>query len=495
MSGSFQKKTSSLMVTAFIGLIIISFMFTGYNSMSGTPDTVASVGGSNIRYREFKTEYDRLVQFYGQMFGNQPLPTAQLRGLRTTAINNLVARKRLAKFAEHVGSIPSSDEVKAEIKNLPYFQRNGKFDIGLYKTLLTNARLTPSDFETDIAESLKHRGVSTFFNSFPLSNSFANELKTFKENQIYANVARVNKTAMVEYLTVSKKEVREYLKDETNSSRVKDLFGQRKSIFDQKEEVKASHILLKTTPETEAAVKKKIDSLHKKLNKGNFASLANKNTEDPSGKKKGGDLGWFSRGRMVPEFEKTAFGMSPGQISKPVKTQFGYHIIYVRNKKAAKEAKLANHQNKLAKELIKKSKKDELSKLVGDITGKLQRYLERGQTGKITALQKKYSFQFEKGMEINQLDGVLGPITLTPKQIEKVFQLKSSGTKVEKFEEPLFITLVAEGKAPKKKAEKFDIEKEKKSRSSVYSQKFRQSIMKELEKTVPAKVFENRIQI
>jgi len=91
-------------------------------------------------------------------------------------------------------------------------------------------------------------------------------------------------------------------------------------------EVHAAHILLKT--------EKKALEVKEKLAEGaqSFAEMARKYSQCPSGKS-GGDLGWFGKGRMVPEFEKAAFGAKKGEVVGPVKTQFGYHLIRVNDVK------------------------------------------------------------------------------------------------------------------------------------------------------------------
>lgn len=90
-------------------------------------------------------------------------------------------------------------------------------------------------------------------------------------------------------------------------------------------EVRASHILVKT--------EKEANNLLNQINSGRtFSELAKKYSECPSGKS-GGDLGFFGKGRMVKEFEDAAFGLEKGQVSQPVKTQFGYHLIKVTDKK------------------------------------------------------------------------------------------------------------------------------------------------------------------
>ncbi len=107
-----------------------------------------------------------------------------------------------------------------------------------------------------------------------------------------------------------------------STKEMKDYFSKNK---DKLIEVKASHILVKD--------KKTADAIEKKIKDGqDFATLAKKYSTDPS-KDKGGDLGWFHKGDMVPEFEKKAFSMKVGDISDPVKSQYGYHIIKLTGKK------------------------------------------------------------------------------------------------------------------------------------------------------------------
>ena len=100
------------------------------------------------------------------------------------------------------------------------------------------------------------------------------------------------------------------------------------------EQVRASHILLKTEGKDEAAVKAKAEALLKQVKGGaDFAALAKKESEDDQSKAQGGDLDYFGRGRMVKEFEDVAFSLPVGQVSEVVKSSFGFHIIKVTDKK------------------------------------------------------------------------------------------------------------------------------------------------------------------
>lgn len=129
---------------------------------------------------------------------------------------------------------------------------------------------------------------------------------------------------------------------------MKTYFQENKDSFDQKEQVKASHILVKD----EATAKK----VKEELKKGkDFAELAKEYSTDSSNAVKGGDLGYFGKGEMAEEFEKAAFALEVDAISEPVKTEFGYHIIKLVDKKAAKAAEFDDHKEEI-KELLNDQK-------------------------------------------------------------------------------------------------------------------------------------------
>lgn len=127
---------------------------------------------------------------------------------------------------------------------------------------------------------------------------------------------------------------------------VETTFQENKEMFDQPEQVEASHILVELEDED------KIKEVAKKLADGeDFAELAKEYSIDGSAET-GGELGFFGRGQMVPEFEEKAFSMEPGDISDPVKTEHGYHIIHVTDKKEEKEAVLEDHEEEVRDQIF-----------------------------------------------------------------------------------------------------------------------------------------------
>ncbi len=137
---------------------------------------------------------------------------------------------------------------------------------------------------------------------------------------------------------------------------VKDYYEKHKSEFVQPEQVRARHILVKVPPKADkkqwAEAKKKAEMIRAKALKGeDFAKLAQEYSDDPGSKGRGGDLGYFQKGRMVPEFEQAAFALKTGQVSQPVKTTFGYHIIKVEGKKPSKQESFKDVQQKIRQKL------------------------------------------------------------------------------------------------------------------------------------------------
>jgi peptidyl-prolyl cis-trans isomerase C len=133
------------------------------------------------------------------------------------------------------------------------------------------------------------------------------------------------------------------------------------------EEVRARHILIRAAPGDDKASKAaedKIKAIIARLNKGeDFAKLATELTEDPSGKANGGDLGFFTKDQMVPEFADAAFGLEAGKISAPVKTQFGWHVIKVEEKRTKPQPTFDEVKPQIESFLTRKAQAELVTKL------------------------------------------------------------------------------------------------------------------------------------
>ncbi|PIK13845.1 SurA N-terminal domain-containing protein [Halobacteriovorax sp. JY17] len=484
------KKSSSIFVTIFIGLIVVSFMFTGYQSMTTSPNSVAKVGDELVKVEDYQREYNRQLEFFRGLFGGKDLTTQQIQQFRIkeTALRNLIQGKLTLIFGDRIGVIPSTEEVKAEIKKLPYFQVNGQFSIKLYKDLLAANRMNPTQFEESIIDQIRGVSADSLFSSMPISNSYFKDSNEFKNQKIQANIIEIDKESLRKDIKVTKEEVTTYLADETNANRVKSLFTDRKASLDQQEQVKARHILFKTDDKNEKQKLKAITTLRNKLTKKNFISEAKKHTEEAAGKATGGDLKWFPRGAMVPEFDSVAFSMKPGTISKPVKTAFGYHIIFVEDKKEAKVATLEEFQNQLATELIRKSKNVEVEALAMKVKEEVMSAANSSK--KLGTLKKKYGLKVETAKEINKLDGSSGQIQLEATNLNEIFKSGLEQDKLYTFDRASNIVVVKSSKFDNKdSASEKEIEENNASLKNILSKKLKQEVLKDLEANVSIKDF------
>lgn len=184
-------------------------------------------------------------------------------------------------------------------------------------------------------------------------------------------------------LLIQKSQEKFYSEEKVSDSEMKKYYDEHIDEY-KKDEVEASHILIKTTddqnkPLPEAEQKKAKEKAEKVLKEvkagGDFAELAKKYSQDPGSAEQGGSLGTFGKGMMVKEFEDVAFGMEPGQVSNLVKTDFGYHIIKVTDrikettsfdeaKEGIKEEILKNKYGEKIAELQKKAKIEKFDKVI-----------------------------------------------------------------------------------------------------------------------------------
>ena len=148
----------------------------------------------------------------------------------------------------------------------------------------------------------------------------------------------------------------------------------------EEQEVHARHILIRAAPGDEKASKAaedKIKAIIVRLKKGeDFAKVATETTEDPSGKTNGGDLGYFSKEQMVPEFSDVAFKLEKGQISEPVKTQFGWHVIKVEDKRVKPMPKFEEVKPQIENYVTRKAQAELVQKLRAD--AKIEKMYKRG---------------------------------------------------------------------------------------------------------------------
>lgn len=423
MKNALASKMSYFILTFIFLIITASFLFSGYDkfSMGGGGKNVATVDGTPITTREYQMALSRQIEFFNQMMGGKGMTQKQLEefGIKQSVLNGLIQQKLILNAADQMGFVVSLDEIKNDIKNLPYFKTNNQFDVNLYRNVLQSNGYVPTQFEELIGNDLKQKKVDELFNSLLVSENYVKDVLKFKNSMVNVHALKISRQSLSPLVSVSEQEIKTYIANPENKKALENAYSENFAKYNQAEEVKGRHILIKGE---DAKALEKIKSIRSKVTTKNFADIANKETEDDSGKGKGGELGWFAKGRMVPEFEVVAFKMKPGQISEPVKTQFGYHIIYVEDKKAAQTKPLESVQHELAQMAIQKTKAADLDKLLKSTEEQMMNALKNNDLAAVEGTSKKVEGQLFKATDVNKFDQTLGSLTLSPQEADQLFK-------------------------------------------------------------------------
>ncbi|MCB9094251.1 MAG: SurA N-terminal domain-containing protein [Halobacteriovoraceae bacterium] len=425
-----QKNFSYYIVTGLISLIILGFLFTGYQgSQMATQSDFGKVKGNKISMREFANTFNYQIQNFSQLFGGKSLNSKQIEQFKIyeRVVDSLVDQKLILSIGQDLNIYPSKEEVSATIKEQPYFQRENKFDVNLYKALLKRNRFAPSEYEDFTRQDIITKAVQENLNVAPVSIAFAKESFEMKNEGIEAYIVQYQNSSLKRHLEVSKKEITDFLKDEKNVAIVKAMYEREKTSFQTGAQVKAKHILVKTDEKvSDADARKKIEKIKSEINANNFADLANKYTEDPSGKGKGGDLGWFGIGAMVPEFESVAFSLNKGEVSSPVKTKFGYHLILLEDKKEGTTKEFNMVKNDLAEKHLREQKSGNVKELAEKVAKQISDAFKKSDYKKVDELQKKYSFSYYQKRKLDGFSLNVSAAEFTRSEFDELMKLNKN---------------------------------------------------------------------
>ena len=373
---SFIRKGSSVLVTLMLGAISLVFVLSfgpgargcqSVNPNQNIADYVIKINGNKIGIGEYQ-ELRKQVYLEQQQLRKR-LSEEELNKL---VINRLVAQQLYLDYAKKLNLTVSDDERDDYITALPYFQVNGKFDYNTYKKVVQNYfNTTPLQYEQNIKKAILVNKVTDILTS-SISVSDKKLWEMYKEANKSLDLSYIKFKPSDKDIEVNEEDIKNFVKN--NEKEIKKYFDEHKDEFTHAKEVKASHILIKVDKnKKDEEAKKEIEKIAKEVKPENFTEMAKKYSEGPS-KTNGGDLGYFTRNRMVKEFSDVAFSLKVNEISKPVKTKFGYHLIMVTGIKEAHSDKYEDVKTKIAERLLKEKKKKEvLAKLKSSILENLKK--------------------------------------------------------------------------------------------------------------------------
>ena len=358
-----------LIIFAFVGTIFYSWGMGGASGSGG--GAIATVEGEEIYQQEYEQTFNNLVDFYRQQFRNQfSDDMIKKLDLKTQALEALIQKKLLLMEAEKQNLKVSDTELIFHIKGLPVFQTDKKFSDKTYRNYLQFQRITPGEFEDNQRQAILLDKLEKLFRTYTkVSQSEIRDAFTKTEAKAKLDYVRFNDDhfqveksftdqelndffqankmqfeippqIQVEYVKI---EPKTYLAEiEPRDEDILDYYQTKIADFRVEKKYRASHILIHTrsseiegdgTPEekqkqAENQAKAKATELLEKIKAGaDFGEIAKKHSDDPGSGVQAGSLGEFPKGTMVSAFEKALDNMKINDISEPVLTPFGYHII------------------------------------------------------------------------------------------------------------------------------------------------------------------------
>jgi peptidyl-prolyl cis-trans isomerase D len=395
-----RERSKGVVAWVIVVIIIIPFALFGLDQFTSGDriEVAAKVNGEAIPANEFARALDNVKRQYKESFGDMYTSLVQEDKLRQQVLDDLVQRNATDQQMLEEG-FGMSDQLLAQvIQSQQMFQDKGVFSVQRYDEVLKNNGFTKERFEQAQRQFMLRNQLEGMVVASQLIGS--SELKALaglesQEREIgYLRIdhrpfltkvavsdAQINtyydqnkdrfklaEQVSVDYLRLSVEDLAKTIKvtDEQLQTYYKD--HPEKIQLPEKRNVR--HILIMSSQDGEASVaeaaKAKIEELMSKIKQGDdFAELAKTHSEDPGSASRGGELGFFQRGDMVPEFEAAAFALTKlGELSGIVKTSYGYHLLQLVAVEPAKTPSLAEVKGLLEQELkIELATKDYNSKL------------------------------------------------------------------------------------------------------------------------------------
>ena len=406
MLESIRTASQTWLAKIILAVITVPFALWGVESyVRTTPgqDSVATIGGEKISSAEFNNAVrNQLDQFRAQFGKEIDASIMDNPEMRKSVLDQLIDQRLLVKAVQSSNLTVSDEALRDWISKEPSFQENGAFSPVRYQSMLQGRGSSAASFENllraDLArqqfvESIAVNGITAnasvqqYFLAVDQSREVA--IVNLSPEPFQAKVKVTSEQAKAYYdskpleFTIPEQVRAEYVELSIDAlaptlqvpaDEIKKVYEASSARYIQKEERKASHILISAAKDAsdadKATAKAKADALYAQVVKSpkDFADVAKKNSQDPGSATNGGDLGFFARGAMVKPFDDAAFAAKKDEIVGPVLSDFGYHIIRVTDVRAEKSKSLAEVTPEIEGELKKQMAQKKFSELAEKFT-------------------------------------------------------------------------------------------------------------------------------
>lgn len=448
------------LVQIVLAIIILPFAFFGldfYFRDGGGGSGVATVGKRQISEQEFGIALRTAQDNMQQQARDNPQIRAYLSSpeFKEAVLNDLIQRQVLLRQAASFGMAVADSELQQIIIGIDAFKDpSGKFSPERYQRLLRAQSLTPEGFENQIRQDIMlSRMQSAVSGSAFLPDVVVKRLIRIREqerevSQIVFSPAQfrdkakvspedakkyfdehqeqfqIPERAKLEYVLLTPEVVSHGLK--IDDEELRKAYEQRISDFQTQEQRRASHILISVptgaSEEEKSKARAKAQDIYQQLKQApaRFAELAKKMSQDPGSAEQGGDLGSFERGFMVKPFEDAVFSLNVGEISQPVETQYGFHIIRLDALTPVKTTPLEKVKGQLLEEL----RKSHMQRAFAEAA---QRFsdLVYEQYDSLKPVAQTLNLTVQQSDWVGRSGGSMNPILNNPKLLEAVFSAEA----------------------------------------------------------------------
>jgi len=368
-------------------VVIAAFILLAFAGMGGLgpedPDVAATVGDQSVSFNEVRREYQLLEQQYRQMFGDQFTPEmAERFGLESQALERLINRKVLIEEAKRLGLRVSDDELRQEVLDQGFTDPDGGFVGGeRYAQILRSVGYTPESFEEMLRETVLQRKVgqilaqSLYLSDAAVERAYRDRVERAAIRYVqlpasrFAAEAQATPEELAAYLAghpdefrlPAQRRVAYLLVDEARlrgeitvpDAELRSEYEARRDELARPEQLRARHVLVRTGQKSVEEARAELAEARRRIEGGeDFGAVARETSEDPGSAARGGDLGWFGRGQMVPAFEEAAFGAAEGELVGPVESDFGVHLLEVTGRRPAGQAAFEEVRDQIEQSLL-----------------------------------------------------------------------------------------------------------------------------------------------
>jgi peptidyl-prolyl cis-trans isomerase D len=371
MRNAVQQGLTTLVFGAIIVVFALNFGPGSVAQCGGRKPVAATVSGRSISEAEFQRQYAAVFATRQQWQPDYSSEKAKAEGLKSTVLDQMIGEELLAQEAERRGLTVTPEELRDEIKTVPYFQTEGKFDRQKYSQYARYVNLTEAKFEEDYARRMVAQKMRKLLEDLTVvTPAEVKDTWENRNNRSDVEFVKVDPAFYKKNVKVSDVDVKKVLADEMKE--VEASYNQHATRYNEPRKVRARHILAKvaeSAPEADQQkAREKMEAAKARLDKGeDFATVAKEMSEDSSAAS-GGDLGLQGPGVWVKPFEEEASRLSAGKYGEIIRTRFGFHIIKVEEIKEAQKRTVDEVKDEIAKLLVEERMSKAAAKVFADKT-------------------------------------------------------------------------------------------------------------------------------